>query len=182
MFFAHKNSKTEKICIKFPQPQSFKVSEILTVIPWMGHIVIIQFFLKKINKFFAYMAKFFCSPTPLNHFYYFLLSLPQSSAFLLHLLPHFLCVTRSSSCSKYTGRTSNKAAILKKITRLKVCLPFSILVMVLHLSHFLLIYPQRRAIRTYHHAQLHQFRQIIHLIRLRRMQVLKSFSHTVTSK
>lgn len=57
--------------------------------------------------------------------------LPQSSPFRLHLLPHFLCVTRSSSCSKYTGRTSKIAAILKKFSIVKGSQLFSILLSVI---------------------------------------------------
>lgn len=48
--------------------------------------------------------------------------LSQSSPFVLH----FLCVTRVSSCSKYSGRISSTAAILKKQQNSKTACHFNL--------------------------------------------------------
>lgn len=85
-----------------------------------GFICIILYFsIKKIRRH-GFLADSYatCSTKP---------TLPQSSPFLLH----FLCVTLASSCSKYSGRTSKIAAILKKFSIVKGSQLFSILLSVM---------------------------------------------------
>lgn len=51
-----------------------------------------------------------------------------------------------------------------------------------HPGKLFLIYPLCRSMRSYKHSQFNQFWQIIRIHQLFRIQISKSFSHTVTSK